>query len=324
MYAMIMRPVFKDYLWGGDRLIREYHKPADKLPVAESWELSCHPDGESTIGNGEEAGNTLRRVLEANPQLMGSGFHHASDFPILVKLIDAKQQLSLQVHPDDEYAWLHENQSGKNEMWYIIDCGADAELIIGLKQELTKEALQASLFEGTILDYANRIQINPGDCYCIPAGTLHGIGKNTMILEVQQSSNITYRVYDYDRIDTDGQKRPLHIHQAADVINTSPFHNLCDDLLSSAKDGLSIRQLSDWKYFFSYELKLSGAAELFCEKDSFHSLTLLNGCISLKHAAQKADMAPGETHFIPAGLGRYRLTGEGTAILVSCRQLTAD
>jgi mannose-6-phosphate isomerase len=319
-----MHPVFKNYLWGGDRLIKEYHKPATKLPVAESWELSCHPDGESTINNGAEAGRTLGSVLDENPQLIGAGFHRADEFPILIKFIDAKQPLSLQVHPDDAYARLHENQYGKNEMWYVVDCGADAELIIGLKQPLAGKALQAALSNGAIVNHVNRIKIKPGDCYGIPAGTLHGIGKNTMILEVQQNSNVTYRAYDYDRLDADGKKRPLHIRSAVEVLHTGPYHNPCDRLPSSTKNGASIRQLSNWKYFFSYELKLSGDVEFFCKKDSFHSLTLLNGRVSLERAAQKAGMAPGETLFIPAGLGRYRLTGKGKALLVSCSQLTTN
>ena len=203
-----LQPVIKEYIWG-----------------TESWEVSTHPDGLSTIKNGEHAGKTLKEAL-------------GCEVPIIIKLIDAHDKLSLQVHPNDEYALLHEGQLGKNEMWYITGAEPGAELILGFKEPLTKEELRESIENNTILEKVNHIPVAPGDCYLVPAGMLHAIGKGIKIIEVQQSSNITYRVYDYDRRDNMGNPRELHIDKALDVLDTT---------LKAVKAESEI--LANWKYF---------------------------------------------------------------------------
>ena len=203
-----MQPVLKNYIWG-----------------TESWEVSTHPDGLSTVKNGENAGKTLKEVLRR-------------DLPVLIKLIDAHDKLSLQVHPDDKYALANEGQSGKNEMWYITEAKKGAELILGFTEKLSKEELRKHIEKGTILEKVRYVPVKAGDCYCIPAGMLHAIGKDIKIIEVQQSSNVTYRVYDYDRRDSAGSPRQLHIDKAIDVLDTT---------LEAVK--ANPPKLADWKYF---------------------------------------------------------------------------
>jgi len=252
-YPLKMIPVFKDYIWGGTKLKESYNKKSDMPVIAESWEVSTHPDGLSRIANGEFAGKTLKEVL---------GF----DLPILIKFIDATDNLSLQVHPDDDYARAKEGDRGKNEMWYIAEAEPGAELILGFKEKLSEDELRELINSGNILSKVSHIPVKAGDCYCIPAGMIHAIGKGIVIVEVQQSSNVTYRVYDYDRRDDDGNPRQLHIDKAIDVLDTN---------LKAIKADSHI--LADWEYFHC-ELLTSqdGKTKQISTKiDSFECLTNL-------------------------------------------------
>ena len=206
---MLLQPAFKDYLWGGERLKTDFGKQTAIAPLAESWELSCHPDGESTIASGPFAGQTLAAALQAQPELLGSAVDAQDGFPLMIKLIDAKQSLSVQVHPDDEYAARVEHSRGKTEMWVIVDCEPGAELLYGFSRPVTREELACRIKDGTLLEVAGHAPVHPGDVFFIPAGTLHAIGAGILIAEIQQSSNVTYRVYDYDRRDKNGNTRPL-------------------------------------------------------------------------------------------------------------------
>ena len=245
-YPMLQSPSFKDYIWGGDRLAREYGKRAARLPIAESWELSCHPDGPSAIANGPLAGMPLPEALARWPQMAGSraGIDGPSGFPILVKLIDAKEDLSLQVHPDDAYARAREGSFGKNEVWYVIDCEPGARLALGLLQPVPpelrqgapspREELLARISDGSIISLTRFVEVQPGDCFCVRAGLLHAICAGILIAEIQQNSNITYRVNDYGRLGADGKPRPMHIEQAADVIDAGL-------VATNARDGQKAR-----------------------------------------------------------------------------------
>ncbi|MCL2627972.1 MAG: class I mannose-6-phosphate isomerase [Oscillospiraceae bacterium] len=203
-----LNPVIKEYIWG-----------------TESWEVSTHPDGLCTIANGEFAGQTLKEAV-------------GCDIPVLIKTIDANDSLSLQVHPNDEYAQRVENQRGKNEMWYIAAAEPGAELILGFSEEISKTELRELIKSGELLTKVRHVPVKAGDCYCIPAGMLHAIGKGIKIIEVQQSSNVTYRVYDYDRRDSLGNPRELHIDKAIDVLDTT-----LQAVKSDTKD------LTKWEYF---------------------------------------------------------------------------
>jgi len=301
-----MTPVFKDYLWGGTRLRDEFNKKTDLPVVAESWEVSCHPDGLSTIGNGVLTGQTLDSVLKLYPAWMGSQCAGMTEFPLLIKLIDARDKLSLQVHPDDEYARRVERQAGKNEMWYIAGAQPESELILGFKTPLSMAEMRTVLTGSGLLPAVRRVTVHAGDCYCIPAGLLHAIGSGISIVEVQQSSNVTYRVYDYARKDSAGNSRELHLDKAIDVIDpTLRANNATGNILA------------DWRFFRSELLVVDGYIDSCCEHESFQCLVIVDGELSLICGDHELLLRKGETVFMPAGIGKYVLNGPARAVYVS-------
>ncbi|MGN0552633.1 MAG: type I phosphomannose isomerase catalytic subunit, partial [Oscillospiraceae bacterium] len=210
MYPLKLKPAFKDYLWGGTKLRDVYGKDCSFDKVAESWELSCHKDGNSVIDNGEAKGMTLAEYIEKKGKaILGKNCERFENFPVLIKLIDAKDNLSVQVHPDNEYAMRVEGEYGKTEMWYIVDCDEGAELIYGFKGNVSKEEFAERIKNNTLLEITNSVPVKKGDVFFIRSGTLHAIGKGILIAEIQQNSNTTYRVYDYGRVGADGKTRPL-------------------------------------------------------------------------------------------------------------------
>ncbi len=217
----LLCPAGKDYLWGGNRLNTNFHKNISLSPLAETWECSTHPDGLSTICSGEHNGRFLRDVLRDNPSYYGKYPLPDGELPVLVKLIDARENLSVQVHPDDAYAAEHENGSrGKTEMWYVLDADPDTYLVYGFTHDITEEKLRKNLDQGTILKYLQKVPIQKDDVFYIDAGTVHALGAGALVAEVQENSNVTYRLYDYGRLDKNGLPRTLHIEKALDVINT--------------------------------------------------------------------------------------------------------
>ena len=222
---LLLEPAFKDYIWGGNRLKTDFGKDTDMTPLAESWELSCHPDGPAVIKNGKWAGRTLAEYLKAHPQHLRAEADGNTEFPLLIKLIDAQRALSIQVHPNDEYARREENSFGKTEMWYVVDAEPDAGIYYGFKKEISREQMEEAIKANTLTDELNWVNAKKGDVFFIPAGTVHAIGAGLLIAEVQQSSNLTYRVYDYGRLGADGKPRQLHIKKALDVaLREPPVH----------------------------------------------------------------------------------------------------
>jgi len=271
----------KDYIWGGTRLRNEFGKTSNSKRIAESWELSCHPDGESVIANGEFSGKTLTQA----------GYN----IPILIKLIDAEDNLSIQVHPNDEQGKT-DNDNGKTEMWYIIDHAPDAELIYGFKHELTQEEFRERIKNNTLLEVVNRVKVKKGDIFFIPAGTLHAIGKGILIAEIQQCSNLTYRVYDYMRTDKNGNPRELHIEKALQVTELKPppeFHNQ-----------------TSCEYFNVNIQNINGEISFNTEL-SFNAILVLNGEIRIDNLIIKK----GETCFVPEKFGNYTITGNADIII---------
>ena len=214
----LLKPAGKDYLWGGSRLNDDFSKGIEMSPLAETWECSTHPDGPSIVGSGEFVGSSLSEVLNKHPEFLGSHPRTQGELPILIKLIDAKKDLSVQVHPNDEYAVQYENGSlGKTEMWYVLDATKNAKLVYGFYHDIDKAVLRKSLMDGTVEKYLQKVPIRKDDVFYIEAGTVHAIGAGALIAEIQENSNLTYRLYDYNRIDKDGKKRELHIDKALAV-----------------------------------------------------------------------------------------------------------
>jgi len=218
--VFLLEPAIKETIWGGNKLKEKYGKKSNTINIAESWECSVHPSGLSKISNGKYKGKCLKDILIAHPEYLGEKIKNVDDFPFLIKFIDAKKKLSVQVHPSDEYAKKYEHgASGKTEMWYIIEAENNAELVYGFYDDITKQQLIKSIDNGEIEKYLNKVRTKPNDVFFIPSGTVHGIGAGNLILEVQENSDITYRIYDYNRIDKNGNKRKLHIEKALDAVN---------------------------------------------------------------------------------------------------------
>lgn len=208
----ILKPSAKDYLWGGSRLNSCLNKNIELSPLAETWECSTHPDGESIA-----FGKKLSEVLMEHPEYIGSRFYNENgQLPVLIKFIDAARDLSVQVHPDDSYA-KREGQSGKSEMWYVLEAEDGAGIVYGLNRDVTKDEIRAAVAGGTIGKYLSRVPVKKDDAFFIKAGTIHAIGAGCLIAEIQQNSNLTYRLYDYNRVDKNGKIRELHVEKALDV-----------------------------------------------------------------------------------------------------------
>lgn len=320
MKAIKLNPAFKDYLWGGTKLRDEYGKKCDLDKVAESWELSCHKDGCSVVADGEYAGLTLPQYIEkAGKAVLGTDCEKFEYFPILIKLIDAKQNLSVQVHPDNDYAMRVEGEYGKTEMWYVVDCEPGAGLLYGFKHEISKEEFRRRIEDNTLLEVTNRVEVHPGDVFFIEAGTLHAIGEGILIAEIQQNSNTTYRVYDYGRVGADGKPRQLHIEKAIDVTRLAPATRPCGrpQAKPEAFDGGSVLPLASCDYFTVKEMEVTSHAALMADEKSFHSLLLLDGSLTLSMGGEKLEMKKGDSVFVPAGSGDYILTGKGRLILTT-------
>ncbi len=305
LYPIKLRPIFKDYLWGGNKLVKEYNKKCDFPKVAESWELSVHKDGESIIADGEFKGKPLSEYLENNPDAIGESAKVFENFPILIKFIDAKDNLSIQVHPQDEYALKNNGEYGKTEMWYILDCEEDSYLYYGFNREISKEEFKESIENNTVLDYLNKVKVNKGDVFFIEAGTVHAIGKGIVICEIQQNSNTTFRVYDYDRIDKDGNKRPLHIEQAIEVSETKPAKNY-------KRDG---NILAKCKYFTVEEIEVCDKEILKVTKETFKSIIVTDGCGEIKNGKYTVSINKGDSIFIPAQSNSYEISGNCKLII---------
>ncbi len=314
MGILKLKPSCKNYLWGGCRLKKAFGKEYEGDMLAETWELSCHPDGPSYIINGENAGKTLQQYIDqAGKKVLGTHCRRFHDFPILIKLIDAKDALSIQVHPDNQYALQNEGQYGKTEMWYVLDAGKDSFLYYGLKWEISKEEFAKRIREETLLDVLNKVPVRKGDVLFIAPGTIHAIGKDILIAEIQQNSNVTYRVYDYGRVGKDGKKRELHVEKALDVTNRAP----------AAGNGSSYPHVADCDYFTVDKLNLDGKVmkklEGTVSDESFASILILDGEGVISNDEEILYFRKGDSFFLPAGSGIYRIEGFCDALFTTIR-----
>ena len=318
MEPLKLRPAFQDYIWGGTRLREEFGKQAELERIAESWELSCHPSGESVIMNTVGKGMTLREYLEQDWTVrVGEGAARFSAFPVLIKLIDACQDLSVQVHPDDRYAREHENgENGKTECWYVVDCEEGAALAYGFQRELSQEEFREAIQQGTLLDYMQLVPVRKGDVFFIEAGTLHAIGAGILVAEIQQNSNVTYRVYDYERVGADGKPRELHIEKALAVTKTwSAPPRMKRPPVQHA--GYTSTVIADCPYFTTTELTIAEEA-VFPEGDgtSYTHLLCTDGEAALIYdEGVVMPIAKGESVFLPANFGAYTIRSRGCTIL---------
>ena len=303
-----VNPAFKDYLWGGQKLRTVYGKKTDLSPLAESWELSCHPDGPSIIVNGGHAGKTLEAYIRENPACLGTGYD-SDELPILIKLIDAQDNLSVQVHPNDDQAKAWEGQNGKTEMWYVVQADEGAMMTCGMKQDTSEEDFRKAILDNTVEQLLNTVPSKAGDVFFVEAGTVHAIGKGNVIAEIQQNSNVTYRLYDYGRVGKDGKTRELHIEKGVKASNCKASEPRVIPLCS---DGT--RLLGSCRYFAVKEIPVSGEVTLNADGKSYHALVVVAGSVKLEAPDYCEDIATGETVFLPASLGEYTLSGNATVL----------
>lgn len=293
-------PACKEYLWAGTRLKKEFGIETELEKIAETWEFSAHKDGESIIKDGEFKGMSFPEYIEKNgKECIGENAAAFEFFPILIKFIDAGDKLSIQVHPSDEYALEHEGEYGKTEMWYVMDCDEGSYLYYGFNRSISRDEFAKRIEENTLLEVLNKVEIKPGDVFFIDSGTIHAIGKGALICEIQQNSNTTYRVYDYNRRDKNGNLRELHVNKAIDVTDLNPpkeYH-------------INGSKLAECKYFTVDKFTCDGEIEIPISEKSFKSVIVISGEGNLHINDTDMQVTKGDSIFVPAQNGEITLSG---------------
>ena len=324
-FPILLHPAAKDYLWGGTRLNDDFAKHIASDVVAETWECSTHPDGVSIAASGEWVGMPLDEILRAHPEYLGEHAYGAADLPVLVKLIDAKRDLSVQVHPSDEYAREHENgQNGKTEMWYVMDAEPDSRIAYGLHHTIGKDFFLNAIEAGTVEKYLQMVPVRKNDLFFIPPGTIHAIGAGCLIAEIQQNSNLTYRLFDYNRTDRNGNRRPLHLEKGLAVahLEAMPEPRQPMRLLRYSR-GIASELLCRCRYFQVERVLVNTEqhremAVFRASPESFEIFLFLNGCGSMFCGNDMIQFCKGDCVFIPAGTADVRLHARTEFLRISC------
>lgn len=317
-----LEPAFKDNLWGGTKLRDIYGKKCDYNVIAESWELSTHKAGQSVIAEGPYKGTLLGEYLESHSRkLLGWKCEPFERFPLLIKFIDARDDLSIQVHPDDEYALQKENEYGKNEMWYIMDCEPGAYIYYGFNREVSLQEVRQRIDDCTLTEVLNKIPVQKGQTFFVKAGTVHAIGKGILICEIQQSSNVTYRMYDYGRRDRYGNLRELHVEKALDVIDYTPIDEqrsqedvVVSEVAAAAENNVNI--LGECKYFSVMKYEIMDCENILVDDSSFQAVVILGGEGTIRCEDVESHFKAADTYFIPAGKKKIQINGNCTLLNV--------
>lgn len=315
-YPMLMKPVYKETLWGGKKLKIAYGKADAPERTAESWELSAIPGDESLVVNGRMQGKSLNELAALDREGFWGTDCPSERFPLLLKLIDSEQDLSVQVHPSDANALNALGERGKAEMWYVMDARPHSCLYLGFSRKVSEQELFESCGTGRVLELLNRVNVSAGDVFYIPPGTVHAIGAGITLAEIQQSSDTTFRIFDFNRLGADGKPRQLHWERAAAVTDYAP-------LLPSSCRANSMAQFPDFRlselfscrHFRTDRLELHGSIGLRCCGDSFRSLLCVKGSCVLLHQSTAYTVETGQSYFLPAALGDYELRGSCTLLL---------
>lgn len=307
-----LNPVFKEIIWGGNRLKSEYNKKSDLNNIAESWELTVRPDGMNTIVGGEFDGITMEEYIKINGESVISN-QKQPFFPLLIKFIDAEDNLSVQVHPDDEYGLKNANSLGKTEMWYIIDAKPGAQLVYGLKDGVSNEEFAQAIKDGKVEEKLNYVSVKKGDVFFIPSGLVHAIGSGILLAEIQQNSNITYRVYDYNRIGKDGKPRELHVKDALNVIVNRKQEDI--EKIQFSTNVKNTNTLASCEYFTVEKHNISDIYIGFTDEESFASLLCLDGNGTIIYNNEEFALSKGDSYFIPAGIGEFKISGDLEVII---------
>jgi len=313
IYPLQFDPILKERIWGGEKLKTEFNKPIVSDVTGESWELSTVSGDVSVISNGEYKGKSLTELIKSFPEeILGTEAYkkYGTEFPLLFKFLDARDDLSIQVHPNDELAKKRHNSFGKTEMWYVMQADENARIIVGFKEKSSKEEYLEKLEEKSILSILKEVPVKKGDVFFLETGTIHAIGAGIVIAEIQQTSDITYRVYDWDRVDAEGKSRELHIELALDAIN----YNTTETQKEYSEEINVSNEMVNCPYFVTSYLPIQGEAKVVKKHDSFTVYMCMEGNISLGYNEEKWSYTKGDTILIPAALESYNLAGEGVLL----------
>ncbi len=305
MKPIFFKPAYKNVIWGGTNISKIFKRNIIGDNIGESWELSAHPNGLSEIKNKELNRANLLELFsdqKRRKEIFGKHCENMDKFPILIKFIDANKKLSIQVHPDDEYAKKNENDSGKNEVWYVMDCKDDAKIIYGFKDNVTRKNLKDAIND--IENNVRYLEVHKGDFISIPSGTVHAILDGILICEIQQSCDVTYRVYDWNRLDKSGKPRETHVQKALDVINLEN-----NEKIQNYNDITSNISIYKSDVFNIDMMKVDGIKEEVSNEDSFYAYIILEGEGTVKTSDFENSINKGSTFLIPATLGKYTITG---------------
>lgn len=313
---ILLRPSGKDYLWGGRRLNDEFEKGIDMFPLAETWECSTHPDGPCFVANGEFEGMELAKLIKLHPEYLGSRNKGLTELPILIKFIDAKSDLSVQVHPTDDFAAEYENgQLGKTEMWYVLDAKSDSKLVYGFRHDMDEHTVREAINDGCLMKYLQQVPIKKDDLFFIKAGTVHAIGAGALVAEIQENSNLTYRLYDYDRVGADGKKRELHLDKAMKVANLKSSDRPKQPLrVLKYKQGVASELLCRCKYFEVYRMIVNTERRKIvvyrADEIGFRVLLCVNGCGTVAYGNEMFLFYKGDCIFVPADSEELHIHGQ--------------
>jgi mannose-6-phosphate isomerase len=313
LYPLQFHPIFKERLWGGNKLQSLLHKPITSNQTGESWELSTVEGDVSTIANGAFAGQLITSVLAEFPnEILGTAVYQrfGNQFPLLFKYLDAKEDLSVQVHPNDTLAKQRHNSFGKTEMWYVVQADADARLIVGFKETINAATYLEHLEKKTLVSTLDAIKVQQGDVFLIETGTVHAIGAGMVVAEIQQTSDITYRLYDFDRVDSDGNLRELHVDQALDAIN----YNTVSSQKHYQKNSNQSNPVVDCPYFTTQFIPLEGEIAVQKTGATFTVYMCVEGSFELELAGQNYLYSKGDTVLIPAALTAFQLHGKASIL----------
>ncbi|MCM3706008.1 MULTISPECIES: mannose-6-phosphate isomerase, class I [Cytobacillus] len=309
LQPLFFKPIFKERIWGGEQL-KSFGYELPSAQTGECWAFAAHSNGQSIVKNGEFEGLTLGNLWENKRELFGNT--EGDRFPLLTKILDAAQDLSVQVHPDDEYGLKHEGDLGKTECWYIIDCEEGAEIIYGHTAK-TREELTEMIQDGKWDELLTKVPVKPGDFFFVPSGTIHAIGAGIVILETQQNSDTTYRVYDYDRRDNEGNLRELHIEQSIAVTTVPAVEPKIQPAVKSADD-MEITTFVESDYFTVHKWDLKGSAKMNQNKP-FQQVSVIEGTGWLVKDSEKYEFKKGDHFLLPSGFGDYEVSGNAKMIV---------
>lgn len=306
MYPLKLDSVLKDIIWGGTRLSESFNKGKNNQKIAEAWVLSCRNDGENIIQNGNFAGKPLSEI-----------YPDKDSFPLLIKLIDARDKLSVQVHPDDNFAKQSGLPAGKTEMWYIIDAEPGSKLVYGLKdgENISDIEIKTAAENGTLENHLNFVEVKKGDVFFIPAGLVHAIGSGILIAEVQQNSNTTYRMYDYNRVGSDGKTRELHIDKALEVINRNSSQRINNQTKIVCTDNVRYSRICSCSYFNVYTLSLENATHDFKTENHMNFILCLDGQGKIIHNEIEYKFEKGDAYLLPEDISVFSISSAGCHIM---------